>query len=100
MELYAARTARGVSRDELAVRAGLPVAAVADIENGRAADRVAGPLFSALALAGFAHSGRRPAHLDDPALIASQRAMTMSERLEAGFELCEFASRFVGSARR
>ncbi len=99
-ELCAARTARGVSRDELAAHARVPVGVVAAVECGEAADGAAAALFSALALAGFARSGRRPARLDDPVLIARQRAMTMGERLETGFELCEFASRFVDSARR
>ena len=38
--------------------------------------------------------------LDDEHLIASLRAMSMGERLESGFELCEFASQLAGSARQ
>ncbi len=38
--------------------------------------------------------------LDDEHLVASLRAMTIGERLESGFELCEFASELAGSARQ
>jgi hypothetical protein len=38
--------------------------------------------------------------LDDADLIASMRAMSMGERLESGFELCELASELAGAARR
>lgn len=38
--------------------------------------------------------------LDDEHLVASLRTMSMGERLESGFELCEFASELAGSARR
>lgn len=38
--------------------------------------------------------------LDDKHLVASLRAMSMGERLESGFELCEFASELAGSARQ
>jgi hypothetical protein len=38
--------------------------------------------------------------LDDDDLIASMRAMSMRERLESGFELCEFASELAGAAHR
>jgi hypothetical protein len=38
--------------------------------------------------------------LDDKHLVASVRAMSMGERLESGFELCEFASQLAGSARQ
>jgi len=38
--------------------------------------------------------------LDDKHLVASVRAMSMGERLESGFELCEFASELAGSARQ
>lgn len=37
--------------------------------------------------------------LDDPALIARARAMTVAERLESGFELCRFASSLAAAAR-
>jgi hypothetical protein len=49
---------------------------------------------------GFEHRGINPADLDDPALIRRRRAMSMSQRLEAGFELCELASSLRGAARR
>ena len=38
--------------------------------------------------------------LDDPDLIARMRAMTVGERLEAGFEQSGFASELAGAARR
>ena len=38
--------------------------------------------------------------LDDDDLIASMRAMSMGERLECGFELCELASELAGAAHR
>ncbi len=38
--------------------------------------------------------------LDDDDLIASMRAMSMGERLESGFELCELASELAGAAHR
>ena len=38
--------------------------------------------------------------LDDEHLVASLRMMSMGERLESGFELCEFASELAGSAGR
>ena len=38
--------------------------------------------------------------LDDKHLVASVRAMSMGERLESGFELCEFASELADSARQ
>ena len=48
----------------------------------------------------------RPPHsgvagrLDDEHLVATLRSMSMGERLESGFELCEFASELAASARR
>lgn len=45
---------------------------------------------------GFGVIGR----LDDEHLVASLRMMSMGERLESGFELCEFASELAGSAGR
>ncbi len=38
--------------------------------------------------------------LDDHDLIAAMRAMSMGERLESGFELCEFAAELAGAAHR
>ncbi len=38
--------------------------------------------------------------LDDEHLVATLRSMSMGERLESGFELCEFASELAASARR
>ena len=38
--------------------------------------------------------------LDDDELIAHMRAMSIGERLESGFELCEFASELAGAAHR
>ena len=38
--------------------------------------------------------------LDDEYLVATLRSMSMGERLESGFELCEFASELAASARR
>ncbi len=40
-----------------------------------------------------------PRRLDDEDLIARMRAMSIGERLESGFELCEFAAELVGAAR-
>lgn len=39
------------------------------------------------------------ADLDDPGLIARQRAMPIGARLESGFALCRFVSQLAGSAR-
>ena len=38
--------------------------------------------------------------LDDDDLIAAMRAMSMGERLESAFELCEFAYELAGAAHR
>ncbi len=38
--------------------------------------------------------------LDDEDLIARVSKMSMGERLESGFELCEFASELAGAAHR
>jgi transcriptional regulator with XRE-family HTH domain len=91
---------RGVTREELAARAGVDADAVAGAEDGAVGEDALAPLFSALAMLGFERSGVHPADLDDPALIRRQRAMSMSRRLEAGFELCELASSLRGAARR
>jgi len=92
------REEHGIDREELAAHAGVSVEAVAAAERGEAGEAALGAFFRSVALLAFERSD--PADLDDPSLIARQRAMTIDERLEAGFALCEFASDFAGATRR
>ncbi len=92
--LRTAREERGVGRDQLARRAHLPEAQLAALESsGSEIDRpVLARLFASLGEPAV----QRP-RLDDDALIARQRDMTVSMRIASGFELCEFAAELAAS---
>ncbi len=95
--LRAAREQRGVDRDQLARRARLSDAQLAALESSDGeTDRTAfARLFTSLG----APALQRP-RLDDEALIARQRDMTISMRIASGFELCEFAAELASSKHR
>jgi transcriptional regulator with XRE-family HTH domain len=94
------RGARGIPVETLARWAGETPQAVTAIERSEhSGDAAAGRLIHLLGT----QMGRvedASARLDDAGLIARQRAMTIGERLESGFELSSFASDLVGAARR
>jgi len=94
--LRTAREERDVGRDDLASRAQLSEAELAALESsdGEIDRTVFARLFASLGEPAL----QRP-RLDDAALIARQRDMTVSMRLESGFELCEFAAELADSKR-
>jgi transcriptional regulator with XRE-family HTH domain len=94
------REARGIPVETLARWAGGTPQAVAAVERGELSDDAAAG--SLIHLLGMRTRGNEqaPARLDDVGLVARQRAMSVGERLESGFELSSFASDLVGAARR
>ncbi len=94
--LKAAREERGRGREHLARRAQLSEAALAALEES---DSEAHGAVIARAFAALGEPALERPRLDDEALIARHRDMTVSMRLESGFELCEFAAELAGSKR-
>ena len=80
----------------LAVREGVSTQRLEELEDGTTSD----PALAIHLLVAVGRAHRPAGDFDDPALIASQRAMTMGERLESGFALCRFSSALAGAARR
>lgn len=94
------RTGRDITTEELAQRAGVTRRTVERLERGEELDpTTTGRLIATVGLMAATRAGAIPSRLDDPALRARQRAMSMGERLESGFELCSFAVDLAGAAR-
>jgi len=96
-----ARERFGLTIVDLARSAGLDAAELDAFEQGRLAlargqeDALVRALVVAIEPLAAPAAG-----LDDPGLIARQRAMSMGARLESGFALSRFASQLAGAARR
>lgn len=96
-----ARERFGLTVADLARSAGLDAVDLNAFEQGRLelTSEQAGALRRAL-VAAIEPLAAPAAELDDPGLIARQRAMSMGVRLESGFALSRFASQLAGAARR
>lgn len=91
----------GLTAEELAARAGIAPGELQGVEAGTVVLDATGEraLVEAL-LVVIGPRAQAAVELDDPGLIARQRAMSMGTRLESGFALSRFASELAGTARR